>query len=161
MSKQLSIDLTYDAPVADVAKMIADPAFRERVCDAQHALSRSVTVDGRRVAIVYTQKVEGVPSFATKLVGESIEVHQDETWSDDFTSGDITVALPGKPGELSGTARLTDPDGTGTRTVETIALTATVRVPLVAGKLEDLILGIFEKALTKEHQVGVAWLGER
>jgi len=158
MSKQLSIDLTYDASVAEVAAMVADPAFRERVCDAQHALSRTVTVDGSTVSIVYTQKVAGVPSFATKFVGDTIEVHQDERWTDGFTRGDITVTLPGKPGDLAGTATLAERGG---QTVETVALTATVKVPLLAGKLEDLILGIFEKALKKEHQVGVAWLAER
>lgn len=158
MSKQLSIDLAYDALVTEVARMVADPAFRERVCDAQHALSRTVTVDGTTVALVYRQRVEGLPGFATKFVGESIEVHQDESWSADYTKGEITVTLPGKPGELAGTATLIE---RGERTVETVALTATVRVPLVAGKLEDLILGIFEKALKKEHEVGVVWLAER
>lgn len=155
MSKQLSIDLTYDAPVAEVAKMVSDPAFRERVCEAQHALSRSVTIDGTRVAIVYSQVVQGVPGFAKKFVGDTIEVHQDETWDAAFTTGDIVVTLPGKPGDLKGTATLTEKDGT---TVERVALTATVHVPLVGGKLEDLILSIFERALKKEREVGVAWL---
>ena len=31
-------------------------------------------------------------------------------------------------------------------------------MPLISGKLEDLILSIFEKALHKEHEVGVRWL---
>lgn len=158
MSKQLSVELTYDAPLSSVAAMIADPAFRQRVCEAQHALSASVTVEGTKVALVYAQRVQGLPGFATKLVGDTIEVHQDETWSADFAKGDITVTLPGKPGELAGTATLVERGGA---TVETVALTATARVPLVGGKLEDLILGIFEKALKKEHQVGVAWLAER
>lgn len=82
-------------------------------------------------------------------------MHQDEVWSTDFVSGDITVTLPGKPGSLSGTASLTESGG---RTVETVSLEATVTMPLISGKLEDLILSIFKKALQKEHEVGVRWL---
>lgn len=160
MAKQLSIDLTYDAPHSDVAAMITDPRFRERVLDAQHALSRTVTIEGGSVAIVYTLSVAGgVPSVAKKLVGDTIEVHHDESWDAGFTRGTIAVTLPGKPGDLSGTATLSQRDG---KTVETVNLTASVSLPLVAGKMEDLVLGVFKDALDKEHQVGVAWLkGER
>ena len=100
MSKKLSIDLAYDAPIAAVSEMIADPAFREQVCDAQHALSKSVAITGTTVSIRYEQEVSGVPGFAKKVVGDAIEVHQDEVWSDDFVTGDITVTLPGKPGSI-------------------------------------------------------------
>ena len=155
MSKNLSIDLPYDAPVAEVAKMLADPGFREQVLDAQHALSKDVRISGENVTLVYKQAVSGVPGFAKKVVGDTIEVHQDETWSADFTAGSITVTLPGKPGELTGSARLAEVGG---RTVETVSLTATVNMPLVGGKLEDLILSIFKSALTKEHEVGTTWL---
>ncbi|TQL69688.1 uncharacterized protein DUF2505 [Nocardioides albertanoniae] len=153
--KKLSIDLAYDAPIAAVSGMLADATFREQVCDAQHALSKSVAITGSTVSIRYEQEVSGVPGFAKKVVGDTIEVHQDEVWSTDFVSGDITVTLPGKPGSLSGTASLTESGG---RTVETVSLEATVTMPLISGKLEDLILSIFKKALQKEHEVGVRWL---
>ncbi|MFI5624212.1 DUF2505 domain-containing protein [Nocardioides sp. NPDC051685] len=155
MSKKLSVDLAYDAPIAAVSGMLADAAFREQVCDAQHALSKSVAITGSTVSIRYAQAVSGVPGFAKKFVGDTIEVHQDEIWSADFTSGDLKLTLPGKPGSLAGSARLAE---NGTGTVETVTLTATVNVPLVSGKLEDLILSIFKKALEKEHEVGTRWL---
>ena len=114
MSKKLSVDLVYDAPIAAVSGMLADAAFREQVCDAQHALSRSVAITGSTVSIRYEQKVSGVPGFAKKFVGDTIEVHQDEIWSGDFTSGDLKVTLPGKPGSLSGVARVV---ANGTKTI--------------------------------------------
>ena len=71
MSTSFSYELTYDAPLADVAAMLADPEFRKAVCDAQHALSRSVTVNGTTasgsVAIDYTQAATGVPSSRLAL----------------------------------------------------------------------------------------------
>lgn len=155
MSKKLSVDLAYDAPIAAVSGMLADATFREQVCDAQHALSKSVAVTGSTVSIRYAHAVRAVPGFAKKFVGDTIEVHQDEIWSDDFTSGDLKLSLPGKPGSVTGTARLSE---NGTQTVESVTLTATVNVPLVSGKLEDLILSMFKKALEKEHEVGTRWL---
>jgi hypothetical protein len=146
VSKKLSVDLAYDAPIAAVSGMLADAAFREQVCDAQRALSKSVAITGSTVSM---------PGFAKKFVGDTIEVHQDEIWSADFTSGDLKLTLPGKPGSLAGTARLAE---NGAKTIETVTLTATVNVPLVSGKLEDLILSIFKKALEKEHEVGTRWL---
>ena len=44
MSTKFSHDLTYDAPMADVDAMLMDPAFRERVCDAQGAITQSVSI---------------------------------------------------------------------------------------------------------------------
>lgn len=156
MAKQLSIELAYDAPHAAVAAMLSDPAFRERVLDAQHVLSRTVTIDGGDVALVYTLSVAGgVPSIAAKFVGDTIEVHHEETWDAAFTHGTLAVALPGKPGDLRGTMSLTERNGT---TLETVALTAKVSIPLVAGKLEDLVLSTFKEAYDKEHRVGVSWL---
>ncbi|MEI7057589.1 DUF2505 domain-containing protein [Nocardioides sp. CCNWLW239] len=155
MSKELRVEMAYDAPIAAVSGMLADAAFREQVCDAQHARSKSVAITGSTVSIRYEQAVSGVPGFAKKFVGDTIEVHQDEIWSADFTAGDLKLTLPGKPGSLTGTARLAE---NGTQTIETVTLTATVNVPLVSGKLEDLILSIFKKGLEKEHQVGTRWL---
>ncbi len=41
MSRQLVHDLTYDAPAERVTAMLADPAFREEVCDFIQAVRRS------------------------------------------------------------------------------------------------------------------------
>ena len=43
-----SHQMTYDAPPAEVRAMLADPAFREKVCAAMHATRHDVTVDGVR-----------------------------------------------------------------------------------------------------------------
>ena len=38
MATTLTHEMTYDAPLADVAAMLADPAFREEVCADQRVL---------------------------------------------------------------------------------------------------------------------------
>jgi len=157
MSTSLSHELTYDAPLTDVAAMLADPAFREKVCDAQHALSRSVKITGTTesgsVAIDYSQKAAGIPPFAQKIVGDTIEIVQREQWSNHRAALEITI--PGKPGDMTGAITLTEADGI---TVERISVEIRVNVPLFGSKVERLIEEILVRALKKENQVGREWL---
>lgn len=157
--KKVSEELRYDgATLEQVHEMLADPAFRERVCDYQRVKSRTVTVDrqGDRmgVTIDQVQAAQGIPGFARKVVGEEINIVQTEDWLTP-EKGDIHVAIPGKPGEMSGTALLTqDPDGV----TETVNLAVKVNIPLVGGKLEGLIADMLVKALRAENKVGRDYL---
>jgi hypothetical protein len=156
MSTTVTFDMTYDAPMATVIAMLADPAFRERVCDAQHATSRTVSISGipGTVDIGFTQATEGVPSFAKKFVGNTVSVSQHETWS---TPNAATIDMDaGVPiADIKGSLAL---DDRGTQTSETVTLQVTVKVPLVGGKLEALVADMLRKALAKEYEVGKAYL---
>ncbi len=159
MAKTITYQMHYDAPVADVAAMLADPAFREEVCRMQRVSRVEVTVvpqadGGKEVTIDQWQPTQGMPSFAKKIVGEETNIVQRERWTSQ-THGDIEVTIPGKPGEMSGTADLAEVDGA---TVESVEMTVKVKVPLVAGKLEGLIADLLLKALKAEHQAGKAYL---
>ncbi|MCW2844027.1 MAG: hypothetical protein JWN22_1943 [Nocardioides sp.] len=160
MSKRLTHVLTYDAPLAAVAAMLADPAFREQVCDAQGVLRHTVTIEGDaadgdlEVTVDQVQAASGIPSFAKKFVGDEINVVQTESWSSPG-AGDIRVTIPGKPGDMSGTARLTESGGT---TTETVTLDIKVGIPLVGGKIEGLVADLLLKALKAENRVGRDYL---
>lgn len=161
--KKVAEELRYDgATIEQVHEMLADQAFRERVCDHQHVLRHSVTVDrsgqGMTVEIDQYQAARGIPSFALKFVGEEINIVQTEHWLSP-EKGNIDLVIPGKPGEMSGTALLTqDPEGT----TETVNLGVRINIPLIGGKIEGLLADLLGKALRAEHQVGVRWLaGER
>lgn len=159
MTTRLVHELTYDAPVSDVATMLADPAFREAVCVAQKATKQTVTIEGApgdpmKVKVDMWQPTEGVPGFAKKFVGAETNIVQTESWSS-ATHGDITLTIPGKPGSMVGTAVLVEKDG---KTVETVTLDITVKIPLVAGKIEDLLKNLLSSALRAENRTGAAWL---
>ncbi len=158
MAKRLVHEMAYDAPMSDVAAMLADPAFREEVCERQGVISAMVSIDsddaGMQVTIDQVQSARGIPSFARKFVGEEINIIQEESWSTP-TEGDITVTIPGKPGEMTGTARLTQSGGTTTETVE---MTIKVSIPLVGGKIEGLISDLLLDALQAENAVGRDYL---
>jgi hypothetical protein len=79
---------------------------------------------------------------------------QREEWSSP-TEARFEVSIPGKPGDLTGTARLVQ---SGPDAVETVAMDVKVSIPLVGGKLEDLVAGLMRDAFRAENKVGLKWL---
>jgi uncharacterized protein YndB with AHSA1/START domain len=158
MATKLSYELTYDAPLTDVAEMLMEPAFREQVCAAQGALRTDVSVTeeggGRQVVVDQVQAADGIPSFAQKFVGDEINLVQTEQWGD-AESGTVEVVIPGKPGQMRGTITLTEAGGTTTELVE---MEIKVGIPLVGGKVEGLIADLLRKALKAENAVGRTYL---
>lgn len=154
MSTRLTKELAYDAPAEAVAAMLDDPAFREEVLARQKVVRGSVTIDGDHVRIEQVRSAGDIPSFARSFVGEEIVVVQTETWTSP-TSADVELAIPGKPGEARGALVLVESGGT---TTETLDLDLSIRIPLVGGKIEKLVAGLFSDALDVEHRVGREWL---
>jgi hypothetical protein len=159
---EFSHELAYDADLEAVAAMLADPAFRERVCAELHVLRHEVSIDGAgagmAVVIDQTQRAGGIPGFAKKFVGDEIRILQREGWHD-ATTADLHIEVPGKPGTMEGRITLV---GKGARTVETVTGEVKVRVPLVGGKLEALVGDLLASAYDAEQRVGRAWLaGDR
>ncbi|MGN6574525.1 MAG: DUF2505 domain-containing protein [Nocardioides sp.] len=155
-------EIVYDAPAHDVWAMLADPAFRQKSCEAMRVVSANISVDpdgdGMKVRIEQVQRTEGIPSFAKKFAGDTTEAIQVEEWQDP-RSATMTVTTPGKPTRITGTLSL---DSDGARTVETFEGEVKVSVPLIGGKIEGLMAELFRKGMDKEHSAGVAWLaGER
>lgn len=155
MATQLRKELAYDASVEEVAAMLQDPVFREKVLEALRVVRGSVGVEGSRVTLTQVWSSDKLPSFARKFVGDEIEIVQEETW-DAPNGADMTMTISGKPGDMSGTSVL-EPTSTGS-TVQRVDLTIKVGVPFVAGKIERLVAEMLTNALDKEHRTGVAWL---
>jgi hypothetical protein len=157
--KRVQEELRYDgATVEQVYAMLGTKEFREAVCDHQRVLHRTVTVEedraSRRVTIDQGHGTDRLPGFAKKIVGAQINIVQSESWTSG-TDGRITVTVPGKPGEMTGTATLV-PDERGV--TEKVDMTVTVNLPLIGGKVEGLIADMLRKALDSEHTVGKEWL---
>ncbi|MGN6253332.1 MAG: DUF2505 domain-containing protein [Marmoricola sp.] len=157
--KTLTHDMRYDgATAADVYAMLGTAAFREEVCAYTGFPRRTVTVDdagsGMHVRIDQYRPADEIPGFARKFIGAEINIVQEETWTSP-TAADLTVTIPGKPGEMAGTIALAEDDG---GTTEHVRVEITVKIPLVSGKLEDLIASMLLKALKAENAVGRKWL---
>ncbi len=153
-------ELRYDAAPRDVHEMLADRAFREQVCVAMGTRSHEVEIDREgtqmSVRVDMVQDTEGIPEAAKKLVGDRTRVLQTERWHS-LEAADLLVELPGKPSSLRGTLSLT---ADGSTTVEVVEGELRVGVPLIGGKLEKMIAGLFDEALAVEAQVGRTWLAD-
>lgn len=157
--KKQTYELSYPgATVAQVRALLWDKAFREAVCQAQKVVSHDVDVTASetsaRIRVEQVQATTGMPTFAKKFVGEQTTVVTEEHW-DSPTTADLTVAIPGKPGEMDGSLRLTE-DAAGT--TETIDLDINVAIPFLGGKVEEMLADLMAKAYRKEQQVGRTWL---
>ena len=97
MAKRITHDLTYDAPLADVAAMLADPAFREEVCDDQRRAPHSVAIepdgDAMKVPIDQVQAADRHP-VVREEVRRRRDPHRPEGDLDVRTDGDIHVTHP-------------------------------------------------------------------
>lgn len=155
------IELSYDAPPADVFAMLSDPAFRERVCEAQHTVSHDVTVEmagaGMTVTVETVQNTAGLPSIAKKIVGDTTRAILTETWKDG-SGGTVSITAPGKPTGATGTVRLVE---AGSGATEVVELDVKVKVPLIGGKLEQLMADTIKEAYDVELTVGRDWLAGR
>lgn len=152
-------EIRYAAGADDVYAMLGEQAFREQVCEASGTLAHTVQVTpsgtGMNVVVDRTMPADGIPSFATKFVGDKIQVVQNETWAGP-SGANLEVNIPGKPGHFKGKITLAERDG---ETVETVTGDIKVSIPLVGGKLESLIGDLLASALRTEGKVGARWLG--
>ena len=158
MTTRLTQELTYDAPLADVAAMLADPAFREEVCRQTGVVRHDVTIEGAgagmHVTVDQAQRADGIPPVAKRFVGDEINYVQVEQWSS-LDRAQVTVAIPGKPGEMAGTIAVVESGGT---TTETVAMDIRIGIPLVGGKIEGLVADMMRAALKVENRTGRTYL---
>jgi hypothetical protein len=157
--KRASHTLSYPATtVADVYAMLGDPAYRKAVGDYQRVTDFACDITpvdgGMEVRLEQAHGTDRIPAFAQRLVGSEIRFVQEESWSSP-SAADIRVTIPGKPGDMNGTTTLTQ---AGDDVVQQIDLAVKVSIPLVGGKVEDLIAGFIGKAFQAENKVGVKWL---
>lgn len=152
----------YDADPDTVFAMLCDRAWREEVCRATHAVDFSVeveeTADGVTVRTTRLLPAE-VPEPVKSMVGDHIEIVQDETWhpadGDGVRRADVDVRISRQPASMIGTMTLR-PHGSGTR--QTVTGDIRVRIPLLGRRLEPEIAEAIRAALDKEGECARAYL---
>ncbi|HSW11686.1 MAG TPA: DUF2505 domain-containing protein [Solimonas sp.] len=141
---QFSYKQTFPKDAATVLKMFCDPAYHKDLQTALGAMSfRQVehSDDGTRfyIKMVYEVKSEApLPAFAKKILGETTTVTQTERWDRSTRKGEVIVEPKGLPGKIRCATSLSESGGSATKNFD---WDVSVKIPLVGGKLEDLISG--------------------
>lgn len=148
---------TYDHTPAGMFTLLTDAGFREEVATETGATRHRVEVvekdEGTSVLVETHLPTTTFPTVVRKILGEDLVIHQEELWSDESTAS-LRLTTPGQPGKVTGTMTLAPRDG---GSVQLIDADITVRVPLVGGRIEELIGWVLSHVLELQGQVAQGW----
>jgi uncharacterized protein DUF2505 len=165
MPMRLQQDDHYDATPEQVFAALTDEAFVSAKYTALRypkfeVLECRPSGDG---AVIKTRRwvTANIPSFAKKILGDTTEMVQTDTWeglgADGVRRGTWVIEVPGKPMGARGTITLS---AEGTGSVVHIRGEMKASIPLIGGKLESFAGGEAAKTLADEHAFTVQWLAD-
>lgn len=131
----------------------------EAIGQSEVRLVRRDQDDDGSVTLITTRVVPlELPGFAKKVLSPKQHVTQTDVWSAPDSSGRRTgtfvVEAKGTPVRVQGTLQLA-PSGSGGCT-NTTEVTVECKVPLIGGKITDLVAADTRRALDHEH----TWMSE-
>jgi hypothetical protein len=150
---------TADVVFAALTDFEAVRSKYEAIGQSDVQLVRHEQGDDGSVTLVTSRVVPlELPGFAKKVLSPKQQVTQTDVWSAPDPSGGRTgtfaVEAKGTPVRVHGTLRLA-PDGSDGCTNTTV-VTVECPVPLIGGKIADLVANDTRRALEHEH----TWLSE-
>ena len=129
----------------------------------EHMAAFDVTAEvqesGSEVTITSQRKLPAeIPATAKRFVGNSITIREVHVWehpqTDGTRHGTVTATFGGAPMRVDGRLTLT---GDSTGSVLDVVIHSKASVPLVGGKLEQVVGEQFMRALRKEQQIAPQW----
>ena len=157
----------YEGSVEQVHQAFSDEQYwLARLADSgadDYSLD-SMTVDGDGIDIVTTQRLRAdrLPGVVTQFHRGDLSLVREETWSpirDGQATATIKLTIIDAPATLSGTAVLAPAKSGGGSRLEFKA-TVQVNVPLVGGKIENLIGSQLIELLIAEQRFTTVWITE-
>lgn len=164
MGTDLTVKQMYEASPERVRAMLIDEKFVTFRAENTGAISSTSSVtpgaDGSCTVVSARVLPANVPSYAVKMIGETITVTETQNWPGFSAGGTSTVPVKvefSAPISFSGTVTVA-PAGDGTEV--TVTGTFKASIPFVGGKVEQLAKETTEKYLGKENVLGTRWLSE-
>ena len=161
------VDHDYAASPDAVFAMLSDPEFLRAKFEAIEALAYEIvectaTADGGLRLVTKRTVLADIPGFAKKFFKPENSMTQTEDWGplvDGVREGTWRIEPHGVPVSVStsGTTVLAPAAG---GSVQRIAATIKVGVPLVGGKLERFVYDQAKKTMDLEHAFGQKWLAD-
>jgi hypothetical protein len=122
-------------------------------------LDHEATSESARYELRQGLSERDLPPIVGKVMNGDLAIVRTETLnrtSPGHYGGDVDVAIPGAPASASGTMSLVD-DGAGS--LFEVHADVTVRVPLIGGKIEEIVADQVRRLLEAETAFTVRWLG--
>jgi hypothetical protein len=162
MSKKISRVDKYEASAEAILAMLQDRDYVDAKYQALGDISTSVetfeTTDDGLSLKVDRQVPADLPGFAKKIMGDTNRIVQTENWGPvgEGSSCDLKIEFPGKPLHVTGKL---DVNPTGDSTSDWVVnMEISASVPLVGGKLEDVVKKETLQSLDKEYAFNQEWL---
>jgi hypothetical protein len=163
MAAQAGVVDPYPTTPDGIMAMLQDPSYVTAKYEALQDRKTTVlhlekTADGH-VLKVEREVDANLPDIAKKVLGETNHLIQTETWRANGAGGydaDVVIDSPGKPVKITGTMHVT-PDGDANATWK-VDFTIKASVPLVGGKIEQIVAKETSDNLAKEYTFNKQWL---
>jgi uncharacterized protein DUF2505 len=167
MPRSFDLAADYDDSVDEVLGAFRDEQYWQARL-AEHGVDEArldlFEVDGDGGVEVRTTLVLGaktLPGLVTQFHRGDLRIERGEKWrrtGDGAAEAAVTGTIGGAPVDVTGTAELT-PGGTGSRLVYRASVE--VRIPLVGGKLENVIGQQLSQLVVAEQEFTSDWLREK
>lgn len=168
MPRSFDLSADYDGSVDDVHRAFTDANYwRARLAGSgvDVATLESLSVGDEDTVEVVTLQVirsDKLPGMVTQLHSGDLRIRREETWGP-ITGGAATGSVAGSivdaPVNLAGTAVLEPIEETGGARL-TFRATVQVRVPIIGGKLENIIGTQLAEVIAAEQRFTTEWIAK-
>ena len=162
MSRKFEFTEKFDVPPSVAHAAMTDPdLWSKRVDDSggRADIDFKRTPDGGfTVTVVENVGAQVLPGVVRKVVRGGMKITRTDLWGPlegDHAEGTLTGSTTGLPAKITGTLSL-QPDGNGAKLI--IVGESTVKIPLVGGKIEDLINKMIKDMIDQETGETLEWV---
>ncbi|MBS4728550.1 DUF2505 domain-containing protein [Mycobacterium sp. SM1] len=168
MPRSFDMSADYGGTVEQVHRTFSDEDYwlaRLANSGADEATLASMQIGGDgSIDVVTVQVLRGdrLPPLVTQLHRGDLCIRRDERWSpviDGVANVTVAGSIPNLPVGLTGTGVLAPVSGSGGARL-TFRATVEVRVPLVGGRIENLIGSQLVELLIAEQRFTTTWIAE-
>ncbi|MBM7459745.1 DUF2505 domain-containing protein [Rhodococcus coprophilus] len=166
MSRRIDYSARFSHPPKRVYEALADRDHWEartremRKYSDNHVEEFAVSADGIHVVLHHVIPRSSLPEPARAVMKKDMVITRTETYGpfDERSEGRYEASVPAGPGSLTGTMTLFGHEDGATLLISS---EAKVHLPLIGGKLEDLILTNLVDVFAVEAAITTDWLGRQ
>lgn len=168
MPRSFDLSADYDGSVDEVHRAFTDEEYwRARLAGSgvDVATLESMRVGAEDAVEVVTLQVirsDKLPGMVTQLHSGDLCIRREETWgpvTGGAATGSVVGSIVDAPVNLTGTAAL-EPIGETGGTRLTFRATVQVRVPIIGGKLENIIGTRLAELIAAEQRFTTEWIAK-